>query len=298
MCGPMSGRVSGAGPRSTHWPGIAVTTAGTNTPDTDRIPVQDKSVRKAPVDAPPALKFDGVSKRFGKRQVVERMDLRIDAGCYFALVGVNGAGKTTCMKALLNFQAIDAGTIEIFGRDHRADTARAPLAFLPERFLPPYYLTGWDFLRYTVSLDGSLLDRERAMSVCQAIDFDLEALNRPVREFSKGMGQKLGLSAAFLRKKPLLILDEPMSGLDPKARLLVKNYLKKLKNSGQTLFFSTHMLADVDDICDQMGILHDGSLQFVGSTDECRSRYAQSSLESAYLACISSARPQANQAPA
>ena len=235
----------------------------------------------------PAIEFVDVHKRFGRREVITGIDLRVEPGSFFGLVGANGAGKSTCMKVLLDFQALDSGRISIFGTDHRLTESRRPLAFLPERFLPPYYLTGWDFLRFSASLDGSSLDRGRAEKMCTTLDFELEALNRPVREFSKGMGQKLGLCACFLRDKPLLVLDEPMSGLDPKARQLVKAHLGTLKARGRTVFFSTHMLADVEDLCDHMGILHGGGLRFAGGADSCRRQFGQPTLEAAYLACIS-----------
>ena len=100
------------------------------------------------------------------------------------------------------------------------------------------------------------------------------------------MAQKLGLAACFLSRKDLIILDEPMSGLDPKARILVKRYLQSLKEQGHTLFFSTHMLADVAELCDRMGILHEGRLRFIGSPGACCEAFGAESLEQAYLNCI------------
>ena len=108
-----------------------------------------------------------------------------------------------------------------------------------------------------------------------------------MREYSKGMAQKLGLAACFLSGKDLFVLDEPMSGLDPKARLLVKRHLESCHAGGRTIFISTHMLSDVDELCDRMGILHDGRLRFVGTPGECREAFASDTLEEAYLSCIS-----------
>ena len=108
----------------------------------------------------------------------------------------------------------------------------------------------------------------------------------PVRSYSKGMTQKLGLAACFLARKDLYVLDEPMSGLDPKARALLKARLQDLRARGCTLFFSSHALADVEEICDRMASLHDGHLRFVGSPAECRRRYEADSLEQAYMRCI------------
>lgn len=231
--------------------------------------------------------FERVSKHFGRVGVLDSLDLEIQPGEFFGLVGVNGAGKTTCIKALLDFIDIDAGSIRIFGIDHDQTRSRERLAFLPERFLPPYYLRGRDFLGFYQRLCKTRFPPEQVRAVCEALDLDWQALDKSVRIYSKGMSQKLGLIAAFLSGKDLLVMDEPMSGLDPKARLLVKNTLREMKHDGRTVFFSTHMLSDVDELCDRMGILHGGRLRFAGTPDECREAYGAVSLEQAYLSCIS-----------
>ncbi|MCP5150817.1 MAG: ABC transporter ATP-binding protein [Ectothiorhodospiraceae bacterium] len=238
-------------------------------------------------DAVPALVLDGVRKRFGSHVVLDGIDLEIPRGEFFGLVGVNGAGKTTSIKALLDFSAIDGGAIRILGVPHREVRARDQVAFLPERFLPPYFLTGAEFLRHAAALRGESLDADAALAMCAALDLDASALARPVRQLSKGMAQKLGLASCFLSRRALFVLDEPMSGLDPKARLLVKRQLTALRSAGPAVFFSTHMLTDVEELCDRMGILHQGRLRFVGSPAQCRERFAAESLEAAYLACIS-----------
>jgi ABC-2 type transport system ATP-binding protein len=238
--------------------------------------------------APVAIRMSDVAKRYARLQVLDGMALEVKRGEFFGLVGVNGAGKTTCIKGLLDFTSIDAGSFEIFGVNHRETRARAQLAFLPERFLPPYYLTGRDFLDYMGRLHGCVSDEDQRRDMCERLDLDPDALTKSVREYSKGMAQKLGLAASFLSGKDLYVLDEPMSGLDPKARLLVKRHLQTCRSEGRTIFISTHMLSDVDELCDRMGILHDGNLRFVGSPRECRDRYSCCTLEEAYLSCISS----------
>ena len=220
--------------------------------------VLSKLVR-ATAGTPAAVEFCSVRKSYGRHEIFRDLSFSVGQGRFFALVGDNGAGKTTCIKSLLDFVGIDSGRIAVFGASHRETSAREPLAFVPERFLPPYYLTGWDFL---------------------------EALGRPAREFSKGMGQKLGLCASFLRRKPLLVLDEPMDGLDPRARLLVKNHLKSLRDNGTTIFFSTHTLSDVEELCDEIGILHRGQLRFLGSLPQCREMFREPTIEAAFLRCI------------
>lgn len=236
---------------------------------------------------PLAIRISNVCKRYARLQVLDGLDLEMHEGEFFGLVGVNGAGKTTCIKGLLDFTNIDAGNVDIFGVPHRETRARAQLAFLPERFLPPYYLSGRDFLDYMARLHGKLSTQDERRDMCERLDLDVDALAKPVRDYSKGMAQKLGLAACFLSGKALLVLDEPMSGLDPKARLLVKRHLQSCRSQGNSIFISTHMLSDVDALCDRMGILHAGKLRFVGSPEECRRTYACETLEEAYLSCIS-----------
>lgn len=237
-----------------------------------------------------AVRFERVFKQFGRFPVLDGLSLEIEPGEFFGLVGVNGAGKTTCIKALLDFIDIDSGSISIFGLSHDQTRARERLAFLPERFLPPYYLRGRDFLNFYARLRGTKFPLDRVHEMCQALDLDPAALSKSVRIYSKGMSQKLGLAATLLNGNELLVLDEPMSGLDPKARLLVKTQMQAIKTAGRTVFFSTHMLSDVDELCDRMGILHEGKLRFVGTPAECRRRFGTSSLEQAYLGCISNSK--------
>lgn len=234
----------------------------------------------------PALHFKQVSKAYGKSVVLNGLDLDVRPGEFFGLVGVNGAGKTTLIKCLMDFSEPDQGDIEIFGVSHRHYRARAQLAFVPERFTPPYYLTGRDFLQYMLRLRGQTYRPVLIEAMLQALDLDLTALTKPVRAYSKGMTQKIGLAAGFLSERALYVLDEPMSGLDPKARALLKRYLQGMKAQGRTLFFSSHALPDVEEICDRMAILHQGRLRFVGTPAECCRQYSAPGLEQAFMSCI------------
>jgi ABC-2 type transport system ATP-binding protein len=234
----------------------------------------------------PALRIQQVTKRYGAASVLRGVDLELRAGECFGLVGVNGAGKTSLIKCLLDFCALDGGSIDIFGQPHHRPAARRPLGFLPERFTPPYYLTGADFIRYLLTLQGLSYDAHAVGAMLAALDLDPDALKRTVRSYSKGMTQKLGLAACLLAHKPLYILDEPMTGLDPKARALLKDQLRSLHRGGSTVFLTSHALADVDELCDRMAILHDGAIRFSGTPAECRARYGATTLEQAFLTCI------------
>jgi len=235
---------------------------------------------------PPALQLQNVGKRVEKKAVLQNVNLTINKGEFFGLIGMNGAGKTTLIKCLLDFCALDRGSIEIFGIDHRLSEARGQIAYLPERFAPPYYLTGRNFIQYMLALQAVPYCADEVECVLRAIDLEPAALTQPVRSYSKGMTQKLGLAACFLGQNNLYILDEPMSGLDPKARILLKTYFRQLRTAGCTLFFSSHALADVIEICDRMAILYKGELRFIGSPAQCCERYAAESLEQAYMNCI------------
>ncbi len=233
-----------------------------------------------------ALQCQAVSKAFGRRRVLDSLDLGVTKGEFFALVGLNGAGKTTLIKTLLDLCDIDRGDVSIFDLGHRRSDARRRLAFLPEHFTPPYFLTGRDFLRYCAGLYGKAYSESEVAALMSALELEAAALLRPVREFSKGMAQKLGLVACLLSGRELLVLDEPMSGLDPKARAMARAHFLGLKKAGSTLFFSTHLLGDVEALCDRMGVLHEGRLSFVGTPQECCRRYQASNLEAAFLKSI------------
>ena len=233
-----------------------------------------------------AIKFDHVRKSFGRHVALADFTLNVRSGELFGLVGVNGAGKTTLIKCLLDFATPDAGRIEIFGTPHLQTPARRVLAFLPERFLPPYYLTGRDFLRYMLTLHRQRFVSERVDAMFDALDLDRRALDLPVRSFSKGMTQKLGLAACLLSDKALYVLDEPTSGLDPKARALLKQELRALRARGRTLFVTSHLLADVEQLCDRMALLHAGTIRYIGTPGELLARYGSRDLEQAFLRCI------------
>ena len=173
-----------------------------------------------------ALNIENLNQNYGSQSVLTDINLTVNQGEYIGLVGVNGAGKTTLIKSVLDFISIKSGKIDIFGLSHRETTSRQALSFLPEKFLPPYYLSGKDFLSYMAELNKVDLKQEQIEEIFSVLDLDLSALNKSVRQYSKGMAQKLGLASCFLSQRPMLLFDEPMSGLDPKARA----YFKALYN--------------------------------------------------------------------
>ncbi len=234
----------------------------------------------------PALRAQGLRKRFGRNAALAGVDLEVPAGAALGMVGANGAGKTTFIKCALDLCGFDSGSVEIFGQPSTEPRARARIAYLPERFVPPYYLLGREFLEMTLALAGAGYSRQRAEALAAELELDPAALARPVRQLSKGMMQKLGLAGCFLAERDLYVLDEPMSGLDPAGRVAVKNVLTRLSGEGRALFFTSHVLSDVEELCRGIVVLERGTVRFRGAPAELCARYAEPSLERAFLRCI------------
>lgn len=234
----------------------------------------------------PAIEFSQVHKRYGKRTVLNGVSFKVMPGEAVGLVGINGAGKTTLIRGLLDLNRVDQGSIRINGESNLTTASRRHLSYLAERFSPPPFASGFEVLRYLLSLHEARVAQEAVLHEAAALDLSAEALARPTREYSKGMSQKLGLLAGVLSGCPVLVLDEPMSGLDPRARLLVKQRLSDLKSSGVALFFSTHLLVDVDALCDRIVVLNNGEIAFDGHTSTLLQKTGSNDLESAFLALI------------
>lgn len=235
---------------------------------------------------PNALSFSGLTKKYGPMAALSDVSFSVAPGEFFGLVGVNGAGKTTLIKCLLDFCALDGGSIEIRDITHRLPHSRRNLIFLPERFTPPHYLTGRDFLDLMRRLHRAEYGEADVVAMLDGLDFAPDALKQPVRSLSKGMTQKLGLAGVLLAAKPILVLDEPMSGLDPKARALLKLRLRELRRSETTIFFTSHQLADIEELADRMAVLHGGQLRYCGAPEELRSTTGASDIEAAFLRVI------------
>ncbi|MCK5002503.1 MAG: ABC transporter ATP-binding protein [Gammaproteobacteria bacterium] len=225
-------------------------------------------------------------KSYGSNNVLRDINLSVAQGEFFGLVGMNGSGKSTMMKAMLDLVGIDGGEVELFGISHRQVSSRKNIAYLPDRFSPPPHLKGKDFVRYMLELQGCVCDEVTINQTLDDLELDKAAMQASVSKLSKGMTQKLGLAACLLSDKKLLMLDEPMSGLDPKARVLFKKALNNKKQQGASVFFSSHVLADVDELADRIAVLHNGKLMYIGSTDELKRKYKTDVLEEAYMQCI------------
>ena len=232
------------------------------------------------------IECNNLTKSYGTKKVLIDINLSVNQGEFFGLVGMNGSGKSTMIKSMLDLVAIDGGEIKLFGESHRQVASRKNIAYLPDRFAPPPHLKGSDFVHYMLELQGQECDEEKINHMLDALELDKASMQSSVSNLSKGMTQKLGLAACLLSGKKLLILDEPMSGLDPKARVLFKKELNNKKQQGASVFFSSHVLADVDELADRIVVLHAGKLMYVGSTDELKEKYNTDVLEDAYMQCV------------
>jgi ABC-2 type transport system ATP-binding protein len=233
-----------------------------------------------------AVRIATLVKHYGRIAALTGIDLDVQGGEAFGLVGGNGAGKTTLIKCLLDLCAYEKGSIEIFGVAARIPQSRRRLAYVPERFVPPYYLRCREFIEILVRASDARYDPARAQALLAELELDAAVLERPVRSLSKGMTQKLGLAVCFFLERDLYVLDEPMSGLDPAARVAVKSVLRRLAAEGRTLFFTSHVLADVEELCSSIAVLEKGSIRFRGPPAALCEKYAETRLEQAFMRCI------------
>jgi ABC-2 type transport system ATP-binding protein len=221
----------------------------------------------------PAVLTRGLSKSYAtghlfwrrRRVALEGLDLRVDRGEVFGYLGPNGSGKTTTLKLLTGLLSSDAGEISILGHPLADRAWRFRVGYLPEH---PYlydYLTAAEYLDYVGRLFGmgAALRRERSRALLSLVGLSRSA-KVPLRRYSKGMVQRAGLAQALMNDPELVFLDEPMSGLDPIGRRLVRNVILDLKKAGKTVVFSTHILSDAETLCDRVAVLKGGRLLDVG----------------------------------
>ena len=213
----------------------------------------------------------GKSYRTGLQhnKALHQLDLEVQKGEVFGFLGPNGAGKSTSIKLLLDFIRPDCG--DIFVEQHKvgSDPYHHCLGYLPE--IPCLYenLTGFETLRFAGKSSGmnDVDIRRRSEEVLRRVDL-LHAGRQLVRGYSKGMKQRLGLAVALLHEPPIYIFDEPMSGLDPMGRSLVSDVIMELRQQGRTVFFSSHILSDIERLCDRIGVLNRGKLLYCGTVTD------------------------------
>jgi len=230
------------------------------------------------------IRIEGLTKQFHSgwpgrppATVLDGLSLSVGVGEVYGFLGPNGSGKTTTIKVLMGLIRATAGMAEVLGKPAGDVPTRRRIGFLPEA---PYfydYLTAEEFLWFYGHLSGMPRDvlRARVPQLLEAVGL-AEAAGRPLRKFSKGMLQRVGLAQALIHDPELVILDEPMSGLDPIGRKQVRDLILSLRDQGKTVFFSTHIIPDVEMICDRVGLIVKGKLLATGRVDELVSQGVQS----------------------
>jgi ABC-2 type transport system ATP-binding protein len=206
-----------------------------------------------------AIETRGLRKEFGSKVAVEDLTLSVGQGEVFGFLGPNGAGKTTSMKMLLGLVRPTAGDGRALGAAMGNVAARARMGFLPEHFRFQDWLTGREFLRFHGRLYGIPAPKlsPRIEELLTEVDL-LDAGDRKLREYSKGMLQRIGLAQALLNRPDLVFLDEPTSGLDPLGRLLVRDLMIRLRERGVTVFLNSHLLSEVEVTCDRVAFVKRG----------------------------------------
>ena len=219
------------------------------------------------------LQVSHLTKDYTSIRALDDLNLEVMQGECFGLLGPNGAGKTTLIKILLNLIASTAGTASIFNQPVARDSIRKQIGYLPERVRMYGFLMGSEFLDYQGKLYGMKHGRRKEqVEACLKTVGMYEDRSRKIGEYSKGMVQRIGLAQALLNSPELLLLDEPAAGLDPISNKEMRDILLKLKSKGVTIFINSHLLSEVEMVCDRVAILHHGRLVRTGTKQELTSK--------------------------
>jgi ABC-2 type transport system ATP-binding protein len=235
-----------------------------------------------------AVKLEGVSKSFGNIQAVKKLDFRIDIGTIFGFLGPNGSGKSTTLKMIMGLLRADFGILNVYGIDVSSNPweVKKIVGYVPESPRLYEFLTGLEYLDFIADVYGlsSQIKRNRIEEYLSAFDLENRE-NEMISGYSHGMKQKIAIIAALLHKPKLLILDEPLSGLDPKSARIVKDLIHKLAGEGVTTIMSTHVLEIADAVCDRIAIIYQGSKLAEGKSTELReeAQMPDSTLEEIFL---------------
>src|SRR5579883_3238565 len=232
------------------------------------------------------VEFKAQSPSRGIKVAVKDLNLKVYAGEVFGFLGPNGAGKTTTMNVLLGFVNATSGSAFLFEVDVRQPIARQRIGYLPELTYYYKFLNAEELLRFygrIFRVPSGDLDR-RIDELLKLVELE-HARKRPIKTYSKGMQQRVGLAQALINDPDLLILDEPTSGLDPIGRMKVREIIQRLKTEGKTVFFSSHELGEVETVCDRVAILDQGRLKLEGRVSDLAEQY-RLSLEQLFLKVV------------
>lgn len=240
----------------------------------------------------PAIRTEHLTKRYGSTAVVDALDLVVDSDEVFGFLGPNGAGKSTTIGMLLDYVRPTSGSVRVLGRDPQRDVVdvHRRLGVLPDRYGLYPDRTARQHLEFVVDTKGASDDPEALLSRVGLSD----AIDQPAATFSQGMEQRLALAMALVGTPDLLVLDEPFTGLDPHGVRTVRELVHEENDRGAAVFFSSHVLGQVELVCDRVGVVHEGRLVASGTLDELRRRAdgeADASVESIFVSLTGDAAP-------
>ncbi len=224
------------------------------------------------LSGPPAISIRGLTKRYGRLVAVNNLDLEVRRGEIFGFLGLNGAGKTTTIRILLDLLRPTSGHAAVFGHDCQSDSlqARASIGYLPGEMGIYSEMTGNEFLRFLERIGGVVVSGEHRGHLIARFELSDRELSRKLREYSTGMKRKLGLIQAFQSDPPLLILDEPTEGLDPLMQEAFYQLLAETRKRDRTVFMSSHVLPEVERVCDRIALLRGGEVVLLSSVEDAR----------------------------
>lgn len=232
------------------------------------------------------VEYRAPSEPGGVKLAVNGLTLQVGSGEVFGFLGPNGAGKTTTMNVLLGYVNATGGSAELFGVDVRQPIARQRIGYLPELTYYYRFLTAEELLRFYAKIFGLGRQKtdQRVHELLKLVELD-DVRRRPIRTYSKGMQQRVGLAQALINDPDLLLLDEPTSGLDPVGRMKVREIIQRLQEEGKTVFFSSHELGEVETVCNRVAILHEGRVQEEGHVSDLLDKY-KCDLEQIFLKVV------------
>lgn len=233
-----------------------------------------------------AIEINGLVKDYGDVQALKGLNLNVEEGEVYGFCGPNGAGKTTALKILIGLVFPTSGSAKVMGLDviKKGVEVRKQVGYLPEAYGLPRWDTPRKFLTYMGVLSGMTKDKLKSIIEEKAAEIGFtENLDRKIKGISKGNKQKIGIAQALIHDPEILLLDEPTTGLDPIGRNEVLNSMKALSEKGKTVLFSTHILSDVEKICDNVGIIHNGVLILEGAPESLKEEYGTKDLDEVFL---------------
>lgn len=219
-----------------------------------------------------AISIRGLTKLYGKLTAVDHLDLVVQQGEVFGFLGLNGAGKTTTIRILLDLLRPTSGSAAVFGHDCQSDglKARSTVGYLPGEMGIYSDLTGHELLKFLERIGGASVSRQHRRALTERFELSDCDLSRKLREYSTGMKRKLGLIQAFQADPLLLILDEPTEGLDPLMQESFYQLLADARARGRTVFMSSHVLPEVERVCDRIAVLRKGEVVLLSSVEDAR----------------------------